>query len=177
MPPSPQPSATPRDGRSSPTVSVVIPADGDAAGLPHVLRALPPVDEVIVVGGGTETLAVPPGTRIVRPVRPGPGHALACGVAAGRGDVVVTLPADGTADPGDIPRFVSAVRDGADVAHGTRGGGTLLGRLTGAVTGVRCTDPTWGYRAYRRAVLPVLELPGAEVPGLRRGRRACGDGP
>ncbi len=198
MPPSPQPSATSRDGRSSPTVSVVIPAVDQAAVLPHVLRALPPVDEVIVVDRGpagdtaAAARAARPGTHVVRQTRSGTGNALACGIAACRSDIVVMLNADGTTDPSEIPRFVDALRAGADVAHGSRfrpGGGDLTGgraeraaaavlsRVVNAFLGTRCTDPTWGYNAYRREALHVLDLPGPDVPGLRRGRRAWGDGP
>ena len=47
-----------------------------------------------------------------------------------RGDVVVTLNGDGSTDPAEIPRFVSALVDGADVALGSRyadGGRDLTG--------------------------------------------------
>jgi hypothetical protein len=198
MPPSPTPSAPSRDGRPSPTVSVVIPVRNEAARLPLVLRALPPVDEVIVVDGGSadDTVAAAraarPGVRVLRQGRSGKGNALACGFAASTGDIVVTLNGDGSTDPAGIPRLVDAVLAGADVAHGSRyrdGGGNLTGgrlerigaailsRLVGVLFGVRVTDPGWGYNAYRRDVLPALGLPGPEVPGLRRGRRAWGDGP
>ncbi len=198
MPPSPPPSATPDDGRSSPTVSVVIPVVDEGAGLPHVLNALPPVDEVIVVDAGPAGRAVStaratrPGTRVVRQTRTGEGNALACGLAASHGDIVVTLSADGSTDPRDIPRFVAALTAGADVAHGSRfrpGGGdpaggrrerlaaAILSRVVNACLGIRCTDPTWGYNAFRREALPALDLPGPRDPGPRRGRPAWGDGP
>jgi hypothetical protein len=198
MPPSPTPSAPIRDGRPSPTVSVVIPARNEAAGLPLVLRALPAVDEVIVVDGGSadDTVAAVratrPGVHVLRQTRSGKGNALACGFAASRGDIVVTLDGDGSADPGEIPGLVEALVAGADVAHGSRYrpggsdltggrldriGATILGGLVSAFFGVRITDPAWGYNAYRRSVLPKLDLPGPDVPGLKRGRLAWGDGP
>ena len=44
------------------------------------------------------------------------------------GDIIVMIDADGSTDPEEIPRFVAALRDGADFAKGTRfkhGGGSL----------------------------------------------------
>src|SRR4029450_1318159 len=72
-----------------------------------------------------------PGVRIVRQPRPGKGNALVCGFAASTADIVVTLNADGSTDPGELPRYVDALLAGADGAPGSRyreGGGDLTGR-------------------------------------------------
>src|SRR5690348_12679088 len=114
MPSSPFTPAAGRPRRKSPTVTVVIPVH-DAAGLPLMLRALPPVAEVIVVAdpAATDVAAAVrrsrPDALLVHPARPGPGAALARGIAAGSGDVVITLNGDGSTDPGDIPRYVDAL--------------------------------------------------------------------
>src|SRR5690349_13471343 len=130
-------SPSPRDPRVSPTVSVVIPALNEADNLPLVLEGLPPVDEVVIVDGGsaddTVTIAreIRPDAVVVRQTRTGKGNALACGFAASTGDVVVTLNADGSTDPGEIPRYIDALVSGAEVAHGSRfrdGGDDLGGR-------------------------------------------------
>src|SRR5262245_14796307 len=92
MPLSPQPPATSSDGRKSPTVSIVIAALNEQDNLPHVLEGLPPVDEVVIVDGGStdDTVAVArevrPDAVVVRQTRTGKGNALACGFAASRGD-------------------------------------------------------------------------------------------
>src|SRR3954447_9274454 len=105
MPPSP-PRRARRGDPPSPTVSVVIPALNEEHNLPLVLENLPPVDEVIVVDGRSDddTVAVArevrPDAIVVRQTRVGKGNALACGFAAATGDIVVTLNADGSADPG-----------------------------------------------------------------------------
>ena len=197
MPPSPPRRAT-RGDPPSPTVSVVIPAFNEERNLPLVLEGLPDVDEVIVVDGGStdDTIAVArevrPDAVIVRQTRRGKGNALACGFAVSRGDIVVTLNADGSTDPGELPRFVDALLSGAEVAHGSRfreGGGQLDGRrldrlgnrmfsqVVNVFFGTRFTDLGYGYNAYWRTLLPSLDLPSPEVAGLRRNERLWGDGP
>ena len=100
----------------SPSVSVVVPALNEAANIPHVFARLPPdVHEVVLVDGFSvdDTVAVArrvrPDVRVVRQTRTGKGNALACGVAAATGDIVAMVDADGSADPGEIPRFVEAL--------------------------------------------------------------------
>src|SRR5215471_8988380 len=121
-------------GRNAPRVSVVIPALNEARNLPHVLTEIPEdIHEVILVDGhsvdGTVWVArsLRPDIRIVEQTRQGKGNALACGFAVATGDIIVTLDADGSADPGEIPRFVEVLADGADFAKGSRfldGGGS-----------------------------------------------------
>ncbi|AGL19715.1 family 2 glycosyl transferase [Actinoplanes sp. N902-109] len=182
----------------SPTVTVVIPARNEEHNLPLVLENLPPVDEVIVVDGRSDddTVAVArevrPDVTVVRQTRTGKGNALACGFAAATGDIVVTLNADGSADPGEIPRFVDALLSGAEAAHGSRFrhggdhrdaapaeriGHLALSRVVNLLFRTRFTDLSCGYNAYWRELLPVLDLPAPVIPGLRRGRPAWGDGP
>ncbi|OJF14609.1 glycosyltransferase involved in cell wall biosynthesis [Couchioplanes caeruleus] len=189
---------TPPTGAPSPTVTVVIPALNEEDNLPLVLENLPPVDQVVVVDGRSDddTVAVArevrPDVVVVRQTRSGKGNALACGFAAATGDIVVTVNADGSADPGEILRFVDALLSGAEAAHGSRFryggehrdarpverlGHAVLSRIVNLLFGTRYTDLSCGYNAYWRELLPVLDLPGPDVPGLRRGRRAWGDGP
>lgn len=73
---------------------------------------------------------------MVRQRGKGKGAALIEGFAACRGDIIVTLDADGSASAAEIPGFVEALRGGYDFAKGTRfaaGGGsadiTYLRRL------------------------------------------------
>ncbi len=199
MPPSPHSYATVGDDQTSPSVSVVLPALNEEDNLPHVLEGLPPlVDEVVVVDGGSvdDTVAIArevrPDAVIVRQTRTGKGNALVCGFAAVTGDIVVTLNADGSADPGEIPRFVDALLSGAEVAHGSRyraGGGSFAGSrwddlgnrglntIVNTLFGTRFTDLAFGYNAFWRSLLPALDLPEADEPGTRRGAAIWGDGP
>jgi hypothetical protein len=177
-------------------VSVVIPALNEALNLRHVLANLPDnVFEVVLVPGHSidDTVEVArrlrPDVRVVHQTRSGKGNALACGFAACRGDIIVTLDADGSADPKEIPAFVGALLSGADFAKGTRaiqGGGshdmTLLRRLgnrglthlANILHGTHYTDLCYGYNAFWHACLPALnvDVDGFEVETLLNLRAA-----
>jgi glycosyltransferase involved in cell wall biosynthesis len=76
---------------------------------------------VLVDGGSTDdTIEVArdliPDVKVLQQTRRGKGNALVCGMHAATGDIVVTLDADGSADPCEIPAFVEALVDGADFA-------------------------------------------------------------
>ncbi|MDT5369745.1 MAG: hypothetical protein QOC62_4176, partial [Mycobacterium sp.] len=117
-----------------PTVSVVIPALNEERNLPHVAARMPhDIDEIVFVNGDSvdQTAEVarqlwPDGTHI-RQTRNGKGNALACGINAASGDIIVLLDADGSTDPAEIPHYVGALIAGADYAKGSRfiqGGGS-----------------------------------------------------
>src|ERR1019366_1778929 len=119
---------TPNDARmAEPTVSVVIPAMNEARNLPHVFAGLPKgLHEVILVDGNStdDTVKVArrlrPDITIIGQTRKGKGNALACGFAEATGEFIVMLDADGSTDPAEIPRFVNALKEGADFAKGSR---------------------------------------------------------
>src|SRR5213076_2340369 len=107
----------------SPTVSVIVPTLNEAPNLPHFFSRLPPdLYEVILVDGGSADGTVATARRlyprlvVVRQTRSGKGNALACGFAASTGDILVTVDADGSTDPAELPRFVAALVAGADYA-------------------------------------------------------------
>ncbi|GGN61740.1 hypothetical protein GCM10010112_19170 [Actinoplanes lobatus] len=133
--------------------------------LPILLGALPPVHEVIVVVGPGEEIVhgLPRAARMIRQTRTGAGNALACGVAAATGDVVVTVPGDESADPAEVPRLVEALRSGADVAEGAhtpaRFTDLILLWFMSVLLGCRPSDPGSGLRAFRRDLAGRLGLP------------------
>jgi glycosyltransferase involved in cell wall biosynthesis len=181
--------------RSRPRISVVVPARNEAANLPHVLSALPPeVYEVVLVDGHSsdDTVAVArtvrPDLRVVQQTRRGKGNALACGFAAVRGDIIVMLDADGSADPREISRYVDALLEGADFAKGTRfaqGGGSsdltrlrswgnkVLNLVVNVLYGTRYTDLCYGYNAFWTRCLPVLALDAGDT---EQDKKLWGDG-
>lgn len=169
---------------ASPGISVIIPTLNEAMNLPHVLPRIPSwVSEVILVDGnsqdGTADVAkeLMPSIKIINEARKGKGRALRTGIESATGSIIITLDADGSADPAEIPVFVGALLAGADFVKGSRfmqGGGTSdmewhrrLGNW-GFVTlvkwrfGSRFTDLCYGYNAFWKDVWPVLVSDDAE---------------
>lgn len=169
---------------SEPTVSVIVPTRNEAANLELVLPRIPDVHEVIMVDGhstdgSAETaLAVRPSVRVLQQSRTGKGNAMACGFAAATGQVLVMFDADGSADPEEIPLFVETLTRGYDYAKGTRysgGGGSedltflrslgnlFLNSVSNLLFATRHTDLCYGYNAFWRDLLPLLDLPAVEA--------------
>ena len=164
----------------APKVTVVIPAMNEADNLPHVFAELPAdLHQVILVDGRStdDTISIARKLRddieIVHQTRKGKGNALACGFAAATGDIIVMLDADGSANPAEIQRFVDALVGGADFAKGSRfmkGGGSSdisrlrragnfwLNKIVNLVYGTSYSDLCYGYNAFWRDCLKVLDL-------------------
>ncbi|MFI5493751.1 glycosyltransferase family 2 protein [Actinoplanes sp. NPDC051859] len=198
MPHSPAPGNTPSNDQKSPTVSVVIPAMNEERNLPHVFAKLPEgIDEVIVVDGGSvdRTIEVArelrPDVVIVQQTRTGKGNALACGFAACTSDIIVMIDADGSTDPAEIPLFVDQLVNGADFVKGSRFakgghshditklrklGNDGLNLVVNVLFGTRFTDLCYGYNAFWRSVVPVLDLPETSLPRKADGTKHWGDG-
>jgi glycosyltransferase involved in cell wall biosynthesis len=168
--------------KARPTVSVIVPAKNEARNLEHVLPRIPEwVDEVILVDGHStdKTIAVAryllPSIRVVNQKGRGKGDALRAGFSAATGDIIVMIDADGSTDPEEIPAFVDALIAGADFVKGSRfteGGGTAdmstlrrvgnwgFTTLVKMLFGGDYTDLCYGYNAFWRRTLPVLDLDG-----------------
>jgi hypothetical protein len=134
------------------------------------------VDLVIVVDDGspdgTALEAERAGAIVIRhPVNMGYGAAvktlMRAALSAGA-SYAVLLDADGQHDPRDIPKFLEALRRGADLAVGDRfrAGGIPLHRRIGIAAikalllilfRVKAEDPENGYRAFTRTALERLE--------------------
>jgi glycosyltransferase involved in cell wall biosynthesis len=164
-----------------PKVSVVIPALNEARNLPHVAARMPcDVDEIIFVNGSSvdDTAEVAqqlwPAAIHITQSRRGKGNALACGIEASCGDIIVLIDADGSTDPHEIPRYVGALISGADFAKGSRfiqGGGSAditrfrklgnksLNGLVNTLFSTRYTDLCYGYNAFWRSCLDAIRLP------------------
>ncbi|MEU7136174.1 glycosyltransferase family 2 protein [Streptomyces sp. NPDC046261] len=174
----------------APPVSVVIPAMNEAENLPYVFKTLPDwIHEVVLVDGNStdDTVRVArdlrPDVKVVEQLGKGKGDALITGFAACTGEIIVMVDADGSADGGEIVRYVSALVGGADFAKGSRfanGGGTddmtLIRKLGNRVLtsmvnhkfGARYTDLCYGYNAFWKHCLDeiALDCAGFEVETL-----------
>jgi hypothetical protein len=180
----------------APTISIVVPVKNEAANLREVLPRLPKVHEVILVDGNSVDGSVEaarevlPEIRVVRQTRKGKGNALAAGFLAASGDIIVMFDADGSADPAEIPAFVKALVEGADFAKGSRfavGGGSEditglrslgnhgLNLVANLAFGTRFSDLCYGYNAFWRDLVSVLDLPGLDLPAPASGM-LWGDG-
>ncbi len=120
---------------------------------------------------------------IERPGKMGLGSAYIAGFrwALERGyDLIFEMDADFSHDPGEIPNFLARVRDGADLVLGSRyvGGVRVLNwpisRLflsLGAahyvqfLTRMPVTDPTGGFKCFRRRVLEAIDLSAIQSNG------------
>lgn len=162
------------------TVSVVIPAKNEARNLAHVFATIPDwVHEIVLVDGRStdDTVAVArqlrPDVRIIAQERCGKGDALLVGFEACKGEIIVTLDADGSTDGAEIVRFVGALMTGADYAKGSRfasGGGSdditrmrrlgnwALITLVNWLFGTHYSDLCYGYNAFWARHLSTLDL-------------------
>ncbi|OZD10883.1 glycosyltransferase family 2 protein [Rhodococcus sp. 06-156-3C] len=181
----------------NPRISVVIPTLNEAANLRHVLPLLSHDYELVLVDGGSVDGTIDAAReirgdiRIIKQTRKGKGNALACGFEAATGDIIVMFDADGSADADEIPRFVDALLSGADFAKGSRftaGGGshdiTPLRRagngglhlVANTLFGTKFSDLCYGYNAFWRDLVPVLDLPVVDQEDVAPGEMLWGDG-
>jgi len=165
-------------------VSVVIPCLNEAESIEQcVLAAWAAIEaagiagEVIVADNDSDDdsveLALRAGAKIVHEPRRGYGSAYIAGFKAARGRFILMADADLTYDLRELPRFLSELREGADMVIGDRMdnihpgampwhhryiGNPLLSRLLNLLfhTGVR--DAHCGMRAFRRERLELLQL-------------------
>lgn len=175
---------------------VVIPTYQEAGNiealLTHVRGSLPAADVLVVDDAspdGTAQVAEAAGARLGRvallrrPGKTGLGNAYRAAFAWGLArpyDVIVTMDADLSHDPRALPALVGAVRDGADLAIGSRfvaGGATpgwgphrrLLSRAGNAyahaLLGIDVRDATSGFRAYSADRLRAIGVDSLQARG------------
>ncbi len=166
-------------------VSVVLPCLNEEATLAACIQAAWNAleragirGEIVVADNGStdrsRAIAEKEGARVVAVPRRGYGSALRVGIEAAKAPLLVFLDADMSYDFAEIPRFVEALRDGADIVIGSRMRGSIdkgampvSHRLVGtpALTLLanllfRCgiTDINCGMRGLTRAAYARLHL-------------------
>ncbi len=159
---------------NAPKVSVVIPAYNEGPRIGQVIKdSFLYAAEVLVVDDGstddTGTIALEHGARVVRLNRGGYLRAIKSGFAQARGDIVVTLDADGEHDPHEIPVLIRPLVSGqADLVLGKR---IRIARLSERVINwlarrkVLVSDTGTGFRAMTRDLALQLNFPGKCICG------------
>jgi glycosyltransferase involved in cell wall biosynthesis len=176
---------------NAPEVTIVIPLLNEQAtieqlwdGIDRALGSAGISAEVIFVDDGStdDTMALleqlharDPRVRVISFKRNFGQHpAMHAGIARARGSIVVTMDGDLQNQPEDIPRLVTAVRDGADVASGRRlerkdafflrrVPSRLINGLLARLTGAPISDFGCAFNAYRRdAIEPVMHRIGRQ---------------
>lgn len=165
-------------------IGVAIPAFNEEKNIGDVLSQLNDMgfSNVLVIDGlssdGTLKVAEQNGAKIVLQDGRGKGQAIRQVLANDylNAEVLVLMDADGSMSPEEVPRFVEAIRKGADVVKGSRflpGGGTydmtkvrkfgnsVMTTVTNLLYGSNYTDICYGFVALNkkaiRALSPVLE--------------------
>lgn len=169
-------------------LSVVVPVFNEEESLAPLLRELAAVlaglgrsSEIIAVDDGSTDASFArlrllrdevPGLRVVRLARNyGQTPAMAAGIEQARGQIIVTLDADGQNDPRDIPALLAALDDDVDVVQGWRRDrkdkwlsrrvpSQIANRMISIVTGTRLHDYGCTLRIMRADVAKELRLYG-----------------
>jgi glycosyltransferase involved in cell wall biosynthesis len=119
-----------------PPVTAIICALNEEKNLPYVLPEIPRwVDEVILVDGrsrdGTVEVArqLLPEIKILTQPAKGKGDALKYGVRQAKGEIIVTLDADGETPPQELENFIKPLLEGFDFTKGSRLNGRRPARM------------------------------------------------
>jgi len=188
-----------------PKISVIIPAYNEEntvgkviAGIIFVMSHLGLPFEVIVVDDGsidgTRKAALAQGVTVLSNERNrGKGYAVRRGLLHAKGDIIITIDADGAHSPGDIVSLVHPLLNGVDIAAGSRFlgnekdftsklnliGNVLFNTAIAILTGKQVTDSQTGLRGFKKDVLRNIRLESCgyeieteiTVKGLKNGFR------
>jgi glycosyltransferase involved in cell wall biosynthesis len=134
--------------------------------------------EVIVVDNGSNDdsvqIARGNGARVVRETKRGYGNAYLRGFKEARGEIIVMADSDDTYDLREIPKFLDAINDGADLVMGSRlkgdikdgampwlhryVGNPLLTMTLNFLFKAKISDAHCGMRAFRKEALDKMRL-------------------
>jgi len=167
-------------------VSVVIPVFNEEATIGNVvtrtkktLEQLGVSYEILVVDDGSDDrsadIAQELKAHVLRDPHQGKGFALRSGFRQAKGELVVTLDADGSHQPEEIPLVLRYIRENkADFVIGSRffnseanktkipkinrTGNRMFNYLIGYLTGAKISDSQSGFRAIRSALIKKMKL-------------------
>jgi glycosyltransferase involved in cell wall biosynthesis len=135
--------------------------------------------EVLVVDDGSEdnsaSIAEQRKATVLKTPHQGKGFALRYGFRQAKGKLVVTLDADGSHQPEEIPvvlqhltddkadfvvgsRFANSEANKTKIPKINRAGNRLFNNMTGYLTGVKISDSQSGFRAIRASLIKRMKL-------------------
>ena len=162
-----------------PKISVIVCALNEEENLPYVLPKIPGwVDEILLVDGHSTDNTIEaakktcPKIKILYQPGKGKGDALKYGIKHASGDIIVTLDADGEADPEEMPSFIEPLLNAYDFAKGSRlahsrprnmpwhrwFGNKVLVITCNILHGTKYTDVCSGYNAFWKTAFLRLKL-------------------
>jgi glycosyltransferase involved in cell wall biosynthesis len=166
-------------------VSVVIPAYNEEENIGDLLvrtnatlETIGVPYEIIVVDDGsddeTRLMAMKnKATVLSNGTNRGKGYALKKGIQNANGNILITMDADGSHRPEEIPKLLVPLLNGADVVFGSRFigkaeqdstkklhifGNKLFNLLIALLTGKRVMDSQTGFRAYKKKKIEEIEI-------------------
>ena len=166
-------------------VSVVIPAYNEEDSIGEVLLKTNatmetvglPYEVIVVDDGSTDETKLRAmqykATVLSNGTNKGKGYAIKRGLQNANGNIIVTMDADGSHQPEDIPKLISPLLNGADAVFGSRFisqrepystkklhifGNNLFNILIAVFTGKRITDSQTGFRAYKKKMLDEIGI-------------------
>ena len=167
-------------------VSVVIPVFNEEVTIGNVvtrtkktLEQLGVSYEILVVDDGSVDrsgdIAQELKAHVLKKAHQGKGFALRCGFRQAKGELVVTLDADGSHQPEEIPlvlryimenkadfvvgsRFFNSEANKTKIPKINRTGNKMFNDLIGYLTGVKISDSQSGFRAIRSSLIKRMKL-------------------
>lgn len=158
-------------------VTVQIPAKNEEGSLPSVIEKIPRdfVTEILVVDGhstdSTMKVATALGCRVITQPGKGYGDAMIHGFKNASGDVIISMDADGSPNPKEIPKLLAKLNEGYDIVLGSRyltGGGSeddtlirYIGNksftfITNLLHGTKMSDSLYLFCAMKKSMLDKL---------------------
>lgn len=158
-------------------ISLVIPTLNEEENLGLVLQSLPKeIEEIVVVDGHSSDKTVEVAKQWKAKVlfdERGKGSALRKGMETVSGEIIIMMDADCSHVASEIPMLICGINAGYDICMGSRfiqGGGSeditpirrwgnkILVMLVNLLWHMNYSDLCYGYRAFRREIIPKLGL-------------------